>query len=279
MKKQFILFSLLLGMQFSHAQSYDFGLFFGTSIYQGDIAPTAYVDYFKTFNPAFGFSVRTLPERRFSMRFGFNYGTVSGSDTLRVSTRDRRITFRTRIYEIYGVVEWNFGYWKPGEGVFSVTPYFMGGVNIFRFNPQAPFEGQWINLQPLGTEGQGLPGFEKKYSLTEIGIPIGGGLRLQLSKHITMSFELSARKLFTDYLDDVSSTRFLYNDIKRGNGGLAAKLSLPGFEEGGQDILATEVRGSPAKDWYYMAGVTLAYRFSSSFYYYQGKPVIGCPRF
>lgn len=279
MKKYLYLFLIVLGVQLSHAQSYDFGLFFGTSFYQGDIAPSAYKDYFKTFQPAVGFSVRTWPEQKYSFRFGFNYGTVTGSDTLRAGTRDRRITFRTRIYEIYGVVEWNFAHWKPGEGPFSVTPYLLGGVNVFRFNPQAPFEGQWINLQPLGTEGQGLPGFEKPYSLTEVGIPIGGGLRLQLSKHVTMSFELSARKLFTDYLDDVSSTQFLYNDIKRGNGTLAAKLSLPGFEEDGQDALQVEQRGSPAKDWYYMAGITIAYRFSNSFYYYQGKPVIGCPRF
>ena len=87
-----------------------------------------------------------------------------------------------------------------------------------------------------------MPGFEKPYSLTEVGIPIGGGIRLQLSKHVTMSFEVSARKLFTDYLDDVSSTQFLYNDIKRGNGTLAAKLSLPGFEENG---LAADTRKGP----------------------------------
>ncbi|MBX2873487.1 MAG: hypothetical protein KTR30_15345 [Saprospiraceae bacterium] len=279
MKKYLHLFLILLGFQFASAQSYDFGIFIGTSFYEGDIAPTAYKDYFKTFQPAVGFSVRTWPEYKFSFRVGFNYGTVTGSDTLRTSTRDRRITFRTRIYEFYGVLEWNFAYWKPGDGAFSVTPYFLGGVNVFRFNPQAPFEGQWINLQPLGTEGQGLPGFEKPYSLTEVGIPIGGGIRLQLSKHISMSFELSARKLFTDYLDDVSGTQFLYNDVKRGNGTLAAKLSLPGFDEGLQDTFEVEQRGNPAKDWYYMAGVTIAYRFSNSFYYYQGKPVIGCPRF
>jgi len=279
MKKLLYLFLILLGTQFSSAQSYDFGLFAGTSFYEGDIAPSAYKDYLKTFQPAFGFSIRTWPEHKYSFRFGFNYGTVTGSDTLRTGTRDRRITFRTRIYEFYGVVEWNFAFWKPGDGFFSVTPYFMGGVSIFRFNPQAPFEGQWINLQPLGTEGQGLPGFEKKYSLTEIGIPIGGGIRLRLSKQITLGFEVGARKLFTDYLDDVSGTQFLYNDIKRGNGALAAKLSLPGFDEGVQDVFNVTQRGNPAKDWYYMMGVTLAYRFSNSFYYYQGKPVIGCPRF
>lgn len=279
MKKKLLLFSFLLGIQHSFAQSADFGLFFGTSFYDGDISPSAYKDYFKTFHPAIGFSIRLLPEQKYSIRFGFNYGTVSGSDTLRVSTRTRGITFRSSIYEFYGVLEWNFAYWKPGEGFFSATPYFLGGFNIFHFNPQAPFEGQWINLQPLGTEGQGLPGFEKPYSRTQVGIPIGGGLRLQLSKHMTISFELSARKLFTDYLDDVSGTQFLYNDVKRGNGTLAAKLSLPGLDEGSADALNVKVRGNPAKDWYYMAGVTLAYRFSSSFYYYQGKPVIGCPRF
>ena len=37
------------------------------------------------------------------------------------------------------------------------SPSFVG-VGGFYFNPKAKYEGKWVSLQPLGTEGQGLNG-------------------------------------------------------------------------------------------------------------------------
>ena len=55
----------------------------------------------------------------------------------------------------------------PGSMKYRWTPYVTGGAAVFTFNPKAEYNGEWVALQPLGTEGQGLPQYpdRKKYSL------------------------------------------------------------------------------------------------------------------
>src|SRR5690606_15533698 len=68
--------------------------------------------------------------------------------------------------------------------------------------------GTKIFLRDLGTEGQGLPQYpdKKMYNLVQIAVPFGGGIRLRLSDNVHISYEIGLRKLFTDYIDDVSTT-------------------------------------------------------------------------
>jgi hypothetical protein len=47
---------------------------------------------------------------------------------------------------------------------------------------------------------------KKPYSLTQMNIPVGGGIRLRLGTRYSVSTELLYRKTFTDYIDDVSTT-------------------------------------------------------------------------
>ena len=61
-----------------------------------------------------------------------------------------------------------------------------------------------MDLQPLGTEGEGFYKGEKKYNLTQLAIPIGGGFKYAISNNVRIGIEVGFRKLFTDYLDDVS---------------------------------------------------------------------------
>ena len=67
-------------------------------------------------------------------------------------------------------------------------------------------QSDWIDLQPLGTEGQftGIAGTPKPYSLLQIGVPLGGGILYRLMDKWDLSLEFSYRFVFTDYLDDVS---------------------------------------------------------------------------
>ena len=107
----------------------------------------------------------------------------------------------------------------------SCTPYAFFGVTLFHHNPQARVPktdlngnklaqgGGWVNLQPLGTEGQNASleitdaNYKNKpYSRIQIAIPLGIGVRVRVSKNIDISGEFSFRYVFTDYLDDVSTT-------------------------------------------------------------------------
>ena len=78
--------------------------------------------------------------------------------------------------------------------------------DFVRTNPD--YYSQWIDLQPLGTEGQGTTAYpdRKKYSRTQIAIPMGGGVKISLNDNLNIAFSFSARKTYTDYLDDVSTT-------------------------------------------------------------------------
>jgi hypothetical protein len=103
------------------------------------------------------------------------------------------------------------------------TPYLFVGIAGFINNPQAlapakdlqgqalPEAGKWVNLRPLGTEGQystldptdvnyGI----KPYSLFQAAIPFGVGARLRLTETLDLWADIGFRYTFTDYLDDVS---------------------------------------------------------------------------
>jgi hypothetical protein len=84
----------------------------------------------------------------------------------------------------------------------------MAGIGYFAFNPQAKVLNKWVDLQPLHTEGQGFtenPN-KKPYSLRQVSIPLGAGVRYELSPSINLRAEFVYRILSTDYLDDVSTT-------------------------------------------------------------------------
>jgi hypothetical protein len=95
---------------------------------------------------------------------------------------------------------------KDEEKISLFSPYVLAGVALFQFNPQAVYEGNWVDLNPLKTEGQGFRNYHDRsvYRLTQAAIPMGLGLRYEASALLNLKIELVHRFLFTDYLDDVS---------------------------------------------------------------------------
>ena len=86
-----------------------------------------------------------------------------------------------------------------------LRPYGVIGLGAYHFNPQGSLstsngDTYWVDLRPLHTEGEGwIPG-RKEYSLTQLNIPMGGGVKYWFSENVNLSVELIYRKLFTDYL-------------------------------------------------------------------------------
>ena len=72
---------------------------------------------------------------------------------------NRNLSFKSSVVEFGPVLEIDFFKFHPGQNNTAKaafgTPYFMGGINIMRMNPKTRYNGEWIELQPLGTEGQG----------------------------------------------------------------------------------------------------------------------------
>jgi hypothetical protein len=89
-----------------------------------------------------------------------------------------------------------------------ISPYVLTGIGHFSFNPQAKVNNAWVNLPELHTEGQGMAAYphRKPYRLRQVNVPLGLGIRYQAGPVLSARFEILYRKLWTDYLDDVSTT-------------------------------------------------------------------------
>jgi len=95
-----------------------------------------------------------------------------------------------------------------------IHAYTFLGVGMFFYKPfgYSGLDGKWGPLRSLKTEGQGYPGGAKPYGLFSMNIPFGFGIQKSISKRRSIKLELTYNKTFTDYLDDVSTNYYIYND-------------------------------------------------------------------
>ena len=122
--------------------------------------------------------------------------------------------------------------------------------------------GEWVDLQPLSTEGQGTTSFpdRKKYMLAQFAIPFGGGFKFSLNKVSNIILEYSIRKTFTDYLDDVSTTYPGENVLRPEFGNESVYMSDPTG-----NFIAGDQRGNSEKDdWYSYIGITISFKLNDN---------------
>ncbi|MEY4930104.1 MAG: hypothetical protein RI909_828, partial [Bacteroidota bacterium] len=188
---------------------------------------------------------------RYTFLGQFMYGTLRGADAESADFGNlengkyryqRNLSFRNRIKELSMVAYFDL-FENDATYLSRVkwTPFVYVGVTGFLHNPQAiapatdllgaalPEAGQWIDLRPLGTEGQystleptdantGI----KPYSKFQLAIPIGVGARFRINDVMDFWAEIGFRYTFTDYLDDVSNN---YVDLGVLNSPLAKAMS------------------------------------------------------
>jgi opacity protein-like surface antigen len=156
----------------------------------------------------------------FSMRLEGTFGQISGDDKILVGITDiakqrynRNQSFRSNISEATLMLEAHplfiFVDWLAKDKTAPrYSPYVIGGIGYFSFNPQTKVGNRWVDLQPLHTEGQGFAEYpdRKEYKLNQLMIPLGAGVKYELTPLINVRAEFLYRKTFTDYIDDVSTT-------------------------------------------------------------------------
>lgn len=192
--------------------------------------------------PALSFNYRFYPNRFFDAKLGVLYTRLRGSDQHNETTDDftyswfrkyRNLTFRTDLLEISLSGEINIIGFEPGNMRKRFSPFVAAGLGMIVFDPKAPYSSSWIHdqmdnskgiiqnpfnyqydrwirLQPLGTEGQGLPGYANKYKLVQPMYTLGLGIKCNITPKVNLSWQLNHHFTFTDYLDDVST---LYPDV------------------------------------------------------------------
>ena len=242
------------------AQYFEVGVNVGGANYLGDLSPSQLWTSAGDVNLAGGAMVRLNWTDWISLRAGFHYGKVTAADAnakTENSRRRRNLSFRSNIYEASLTTELNILGYRPYLRGKSFAPFLSGGIAVFKFNPQAEWQGQWYDLQPLQTEGQ-------TYALTQWSIPLGIGFKYALSTSINLGFEAGMRKTFTDYLDDVSGSYPDLIALAANNGSLAAELSwrTDELEPEAKPPLAGARRGDPDDlDWYIFTGIFVSYNF------------------
>ncbi len=96
--------------------------------------------------------------------------------------------------------------------------YLFTGIGVSYFNPKAKYNGDWVALRPLNTEGQGsgetftiytADGNKEytapsRYAPVTATIPFGIGMRTGIGRMWRIGIEATYVKTFSDYIDDVS---------------------------------------------------------------------------
>ena len=251
------LFWLLFFPTWLTAQSVEFGAGAGFSFYYGDISVPRFVENINQSHTAYHLFGKYHITNFFAAHLGITSAKVSASDELSNLDwqQNRNLQFESHILEIGLRGELDI-LGLHGLDRFKYSPYLFAGIAYFRFNPKAEYEGQLIELQPLGTEGQGMPNYPNKYNLNAISIPFGLGVAIHLTEHINVGIEFGWRKTSTDYLDDASTNYVSGAELSQFNGQAAADL--------GNKIQATTgtKRANPSVlDWYQIGLATISYTF------------------
>lgn len=270
------------------------GINFGPSFFLGDLGVdrNTTLSYLKTINDPIkkfmkGAYISIYPREWFGVRFALQYTFLEGNDNTITSLdkadlyrKKRNLDFRSTIWEAYTAVEFfPLMYFKHNDIEYApkLRPYLFAGIGIFHFNPQGSLTDQngnktWHDLQPLHTEGQGFPEYpnRKMYSLTQMNIPFGVGLKYKLTEKVNLGAEILYRKTFTDYIDDVSTTYInpkLFNKyLSATDAYLAMRLYNKSTANTGNS--EGQKRGNPDKDDAYFSfnfklGIRLSHNFDS----------------
>lgn len=249
MKKVLLIFILFGPGIYVYAQKVVLSVAGGPAIYSGDLQLGNFT--VKLSNEAFGAAVGYKINPHILVSANLMLANISASDSNVTNApfkQRRNLSFHTDIQEFTVQLQYD---------IFAITrahqfaPYVFAGAGFFHFNPWAyDRNGKKTFLQPLGTEGEGLPQYpdRKIYSLTQATIPFGVGIKYSLSENITVGAELSFRKIFTDYLDDVSTRYPDSLTLLNARGPEAVDLSFRGDEVKPPSLFPTGgVRGNPNK--------------------------------
>ena len=142
----------------------------------------------------------------FALKGSANYIRLSGADSLSTNAprNARNLSFRNDMIELnaqgqfvfYEVTDLGRSYMHKD----FFRAYLGLGLGAVYHNPKTLYNGEWVALRPLTTEGQ-----DKPYTKVTMVIPAAAGFHFTLNKHYRVGWEVCWRTAFSDYLDDVST--------------------------------------------------------------------------
>lgn len=254
---------LLVSLDSRAQEGFEIGGWLGASHYFGDLNTT-----FDLTHPglAGGGIFRYNFNSRICAAITLNYAFLRADDAWSDNAFERRrnINFRTHLGDLSGQFEFNFFRYIHGSREYFYTPYLFAGFTVFNYRPYAIYNDEKTPpLRELGTEGQ-FPGEE--YPTFQRAINFGLGLKYDLTPEWSLNVELGFRKLFTDYLDDVSTVYPDFGELRATHGDIAVLASDPSLpdDEGLKAGREGMQRGDDSNnDMYSLFKVGLVYYFGN----------------
>jgi len=283
----FFVVSSLFIINKNDAQYTEMGVGLGFSTYWGDLNSSGFgSNVINNSGLAIQLSARKIFSQRYGLRGTFTYGSVRGADANSSEEwqKQRNLSFKSSIAELALMGEFYIFGFNTDAGNSMFLPYITAGIAGFRFDPKAVYQGNEIRLQPLGTEGQGLPNFGNKYGLYSFSIPFGAGAKFMISNTINISADIILRRAFTDYIDDVSTNYVDFSEMGSQVPQFTPRLANRTNEYLGQEELITLPTGSKrggakVNDYYFMSVISLNIMLSDGKGGYGRGNKVRCPKF
>src|SRR5438309_7531849 len=259
MKKSLLLFCCL--PIFANAQNFHFATRLGLAGYHGDLKspykPLTQLNFLGSIGAQYDLS-QHLAARGFLSFTKLHADDKKGDAAM----QQRNLNFNTKLWELEGSLQYSFfnlnnQWW---------TPYVTAGLGLYHFNPYTKDAGgDKVFLRPLSTEGEGFMPSVVPYKKMQLCIPISVGASYSLNEDARMGVEAGYRKLFTDYLDDVSTTYVDETALRNARGQQAVDLAWRGDEVTPSRSYpnAKTQRGKSVhdKDGYYYVAITFTLRY------------------
>lgn len=185
---------------------FEIGIGLATFIYQGDLAPSRFGSW-ETARPGINLFWSKLLSSSFSLRTNLAIGGLKGDDGIYNQPdwrKERGFRFRTPVLELSELFSWS-----PLGKNFSdkgFSPYLFGGLGLTYLNIKrdwSRYNAEYFD--PLSDVSARLA-LDTAHSLPGLipVIPVGGGIRYNLSPRFALNAESAYRFAFTDYMDGFS---------------------------------------------------------------------------
>ncbi|PSR09070.1 MAG: hypothetical protein DA408_09025 [Bacteroidetes bacterium] len=246
MRNKLIWFGLLLSGALAAQPKAELSILLGGATYLGDLEVADRLPDLGLAKFSPGIQVGLPLGYTWQVRAGIQYASYAGSDANSTSAAflARNFSFTGQLFEGQVNLRWEpFARRRfPVTGGYKniISPYLFLGTGLTFHNHTTHYGNPGVDGFPDRIRRD-----MRAKASPALVLPFGGGIRVDLSKHVSLGLEVGARKLFTDHLDGVSFA------------GNASK-----------------------DDWYLVGGLTLSYRWSKPDYDRDGflDDVDRCPQ-
>lgn len=167
----------------AHAQFIEFGGGIGASHYTGDLV---HYPHLSMTRPGVTGLLRLNLSNIVSFKTALTFMQLVGSDDdfYDALGEVRQYSFNHRILELSSVFEYHFLPYRSDKTYIKWSPYAFLGIGF-------------ANIEGVKTTYE-------DFSKIQLVIPMGAGVKYELTKQLTLGLEIGARKTFFDYLDGIS---------------------------------------------------------------------------